>query len=149
MTKVTVGSASTGTVPPEVSAASQAQANTGSVTGVYIEPVTLKNLDSDSVALVDAATIDLTGPKHTLATANGRTFTNSFVGDFIVLDITLGATSATFTFPAGYKCLVEGQDTTTATNTLAITGVVSGDVISVGILKNGASYKVASRNFGQ
>jgi hypothetical protein len=103
--------------------------------------------DTPTVALVDGATIDLTGSKHTLATALGRTFTNSFTGDFIEIDITLSATSATFTFPVGYLCSFAG--TASGDNTLVITGATSGDIISVAIKKNGSQYLVAAANFGQ
>ena len=130
-----------------VNPASQAQTNAGSATSVYIDPKRLNDLDTDSVALVDAATIDLTGPKHTLATAMGRTFTNSFTGDFIQITIILSATSATFTFPSGWLCYIAGA--ATGDNTLAITGGTSGDRIEVAISKNGSYYSVAAANFGQ
>jgi hypothetical protein len=130
-----------------VNPASQAQTNAGSATSVYIDPKRLNDLDTDSVALNDGATIDLTGPKHTLATALGRTFTNSFTGDFIEIDITLSATSATFTFPAGYLCSFAG--TASGDNTLVVTGATSGDIISVAIKKNGSQYLVAAANFRQ
>lgn len=128
-------------------AATQNEANAGTSTSAFISPATLKNLDTDSVSLVDGATIDLTGSKHTLATALGRTFTNSFTGDFIEIDITLSATSATFTFPSGYLCSFAG--TASGDNTLAVTGATSGDLISVAIKKNGSQYLVAAANFGQ
>jgi hypothetical protein len=114
------------------------------VTVTISEPT---SLDATSSALVDGATIDLTGSKHTLATALGRTFTVSFTGDFIEIDITLSATSATFTFPAGYLCSFAG--TASGDNTLVITGATSGDLISVAIKKNGSQYLVAAANFGQ
>jgi hypothetical protein len=127
-------------------AASQNEMNAGEVASKFATPKTLNDLDTDSVALVDGATIDLTGPKHTLATATGRTFTNSFTGDFIEIDITLSATSATFTFPAGYLCSFAG--TASGDNTLPVTAT-SGDLISVAIKKNGSQYLVAAANFGQ
>ena len=127
--------------------ATQTEVNTGNETSKYVSPSTLKNKDGDSVALTDAATIDLTSDKHTLTTALGRAFTNSFVGDFIVIRITLNATSATFTFPAGYLCAFAG--TASGDNTLPITGATSGDRIDVAILKIGSSYSVAAINMGQ
>lgn len=128
-------------------AATQSEVDAGTVTNKYVSPSTLNDLDTDSVALVDGATIDLTGPKHTLTTALGRTFTNSHIGDFIVINITLSATSATFTFPAGYLCSFAG--TASGDNTLAVTGATSGDIISVGIIKVGSQYLVSALNFGQ
>lgn len=128
-------------------AASQSETNAGTATGVYVSPATLNDLDNDVVALVDGATIDLTGPKHTLATATGRTFTISHAGDVIVLEITLSATSATFTFPATALCSYGG--TASGDNTLPVTGATSGDLISIAILKVGSNYRVAAVNFGQ
>ena len=76
-------------VIPSGDEASQSQVNTGTATGVYVSPSTLQDKDDTEVALVDGATIDITGPKHTLATATGRTFTNSHTGDNGVIEITL------------------------------------------------------------
>ena len=147
MTRVSVGNSVVNKITKIVNPASQAQVNTGTATGVYVEPKTLNDRDTDAVALTDAATIDLTSDKHTLSTATGRTFTNSFIGDFIVLNITLSATSATFTFPIGYLCSFAGI--ASGDNTLVIIGATSGDLISVGILKNGSQYLVAAQNYGQ
>lgn len=71
MTIVTVGNRGTTTVKRAPYAASQAQVDAGTVTNKYVSPKTLNDLDTDSSALTDAATIDLTGPKHTLTTASG------------------------------------------------------------------------------
>jgi hypothetical protein len=130
-----------------VSAASQAEVNTGTETAKYVSPATLQDKDDTAVALVDGATIDITGPKHTLSTALGRTFTISHAGDDIVLVITLSATSATFTFPAAALCVADG--TASGDNTLVITGATSGDKHVVAIIKVGSSYYVASKNVGQ
>ena len=134
-------------VIPAGSEASQSQVNTGTATGVYVSPSTLQDRDDTAVALVDGATIDITGPKHTLATATGRTFTISHAGDDIVLIITLSATSGTFTFPATALCVADG--TASGDNTLVITGATSGDKHLVAIIKVGSSYFVASKNVGQ
>lgn len=133
--------------PSSTSAATQSEVNAGTETAKYISPATLQDRDDTSVALTDAATIDITGPKHTLATATGRTFTISHAGDDIVLVITLSVTSATFTFPATALCVADG--TASGDNTLVITGGVSGDKHVVAIIKVGSSYHVASKNFGQ
>ena len=134
-------------VIPSGDEASQSQVNTGTATGVYVSPSTLQDKDDMVVALVDGATIDITGPKHTLATALGRTFTISHAGDDIVLVITLSATSATFTFPAAALCVADG--TASGDNTLVITGATSGDKHVVAIIKVGSAYYVASKNVGQ
>lgn len=150
MTRVTVG-----TQRPSVqtdnrgaaSASTQAQVNAGASTTTYVSPSTLQDKDDDAVVLTDGATIAITGPKHTLATATGRTFTISHAGDDIVLIITLSATSATFTFPAAALCVADG--TASGDNTLVITGATSGDKHVVAIIKVGSSYFVASKNCGQ
>lgn len=150
MTRVTVGS-----LRPSVqtsnrgtaSEASQEQMNTGTAQGVYASPKTIQDKDDTAVALTDAATIDITGPKHTLSTATGRTFTISHAGDCIIIDVTLSATSATFTFPAASLCTYAG--TASGDNTLAVTGATSGDHIMIGIIKVGSNYRVTGVNFGQ
>ena len=135
------------TTTPVITAATQSEVNTGTATGVYVSPSTLQDRDDTAVALTDAATIDITGPKHTLSTSTGRTFTISHAGDDIVLVITLSATSATFTFPAAALCVADG--TASGDNTLVITGATSGDKHLVAIIKVGSSYFVASKNVGQ
>ena len=94
-------------VIPSGAAATQSEVNTGTATSVYVSPSTLQDRDDTAVALTDAATIDITGPKHTLSCSLGRTFTISHAGDDIVLVITLSATSATFTFPAAFLRLLQ------------------------------------------
>lgn len=150
MTRVTVGS-----LRPSVqtsnrgtaSEATQEQMNTGTAQGVYASPKTVQDKDDTAVDLVDGATIDITGPKHTLATATGRTFTISHAGDDIMLWITLNATSATFTFPASALCRADGLSS--GDNTLIITGATSGDKHAVAIIKVGSEYLVASANMKQ
>ena len=129
------------------SEASQSQVNTGTATGVYVSPSTLQDRDDDVLALVDGATIDITGPKHTLSTSTGRTFTISHTGDCIIIDVTLSATSATFTFPDTALCVFAG--TASGDNTLAVTGATSGVHIMIGIIKSGSNYRVTGVNFGQ
>lgn len=127
-------------------AASQAQVNAGTATGVYVSPSTLQDKDDTAVALTDGATIDITGPKHTLSTATGRTFTISHAGDYGVIEITQNSTSATHTFPAAWKCWAEGV--ASGTNTLGISGT-SGDVYVLAWVKVGSNYYVASKNSDQ
>ena len=147
MTRVTVRtrnpSVQTENPGSSVSPASQSEVNTGTETGKYVSPATLQDKDDTAVALTDAATIDITGPKHTLTTANGRTFTKSFLGDNGVIEITLNATSATFTFPAAWKGISEGQSS--GTNTVGLSGT-SGDLYVLAWIKIGSNYTVAAKN---
>lgn len=126
-----------------VSAATQSEVNTGTETAKYVSPATLQHRDDTAVVLTDAATIDLTGPKHTLSTATGRTFTISHAGDNGVIEITLNAAIATFTFPAAWKCWAEG--TASGDNTLSVSGT-SGDKYVMSWIKIGSNYYVASKN---
>lgn len=106
-----------------------------------------QNLLNSATALVDAASMALTAIKHTLASsAATRTFTISYTGDDITLEVTLSATTATYTFPAGSLCVSEGV--ASGDNTLPLAGV-SGDKYIVAIKKIGSAYYVACKNFGQ
>lgn len=99
-----------------------------------------------AVVLTDGATIDLTAIKHTLATALGRTFTISYTGDDITIEITLSATNAIMTFPAAALCISEGV--ATGDNTLLMSGA-SGDKYIIAIKKVGSAYYVICKNFKQ
>ncbi len=135
------------TVTEGPTVATQAQVNTGTVTSKYVSPSTLQDKDDTAVALVDSSSMDLTGPKHTLASSSAtRTFTISHLGDEIVLEVTLSATSATYTFPVTALCVSEGV--ASGNNTLGLSGT-SGDKYVIGIIKVGSNYWVASKNFGQ
>jgi hypothetical protein len=106
-----------------------------------------QNLVNTEVALVDAASMDLTAIKHTLSSSSAtRTFTISYTGDDITLVVTLSAVSATYTFPATSLCVSEGV--ASGDNTLALAGS-SGDKYIIGIKKIGSAYYVVSKNFGQ
>jgi hypothetical protein len=97
------------------------------------------------IALVDASTMDITGIKHTLSTSSAsRTFTISYTGDSIVIEVTLNAASSTFTFPATALCVSEG--TSSGNNTLSLSGS-SGDKYILSIQKVGTKYYVVSKNF--
>ena len=147
MTRVTVRtrnpSVQTENPGSSVSAATQSEVNAGTATSVYVSPATLQDRDDTAVALTDAATIDITGPKHTLTTANGRTFTISFLGDGGLIEITLNAASATFTFPSGWKGISESQSS--GNNTVSLSGT-SGDVYLLVWIKVGSNYTVAAKN---
>lgn len=106
-----------------------------------------QNLLNEATALVDAATIDLTAIKHTLASSSAtRTFTISYTGDDITLEVTLSNTAANYTFPATSLCVSEGI--ASGDNILALTGV-SGDKYAIAIKKIGSAYYVVAKNFGQ
>lgn len=116
-------------------------------TELYAADVLKVDKVNTATALVDGATMDLTATKHTLASSSAtRTFTISYTGDDITLEVTLSATSATYTFPATSLCVSEG--TASGNNTLALSGV-SGDKYLIAIKKIGSAYYVVSKNFGQ
>lgn len=128
-------------------------ASFASLTGVPVDNTALATalslkqaLLNAATALVDGATIDLTAIKHTLSTAASRTFTISYTGDDITLEVTLTATSATQTFPSGSLCVSEG--TASGDNLLTMAGV-SGDKYIIAIKKIGSAYYVVCKNFGQ
>jgi len=123
--------------------ATQSEVNTGTETAKYVSPATLQDKDDTAVALVDGATIDITGPKHTLSTATGRTFTISHTGDEGVIEITLNAASATFTFPAAWMGISEGQ--AMGDNTVDLAGT-SGDIYVLAWIKIGSNYTIAAKN---
>lgn len=99
-------------------------------------------------ALTDGASIDITGAKHTLTTDEATiTFSQSFTGDFTNIDVTFNTTAATWTFPAGSLCVIEGSASGNNTATVA---AVSGDKIVISIWFVAAStYRVVIKNFGQ
>lgn len=106
-----------------------------------------QTLINAAVALVDGASMALTAIKHTLASSSAtRTFTISYTGDDITLEVTLSAASSTYTFPAGSLCVSEGV--ASGDNTLPLAGS-SGDKYIIAIKKIGSAYYVACKNFGQ
>lgn len=149
MTRVTVGTRNPSVQTDargRASEATQEQMNAGTAQGVYASPKTVQDKDDTAVALVDGATIDITGPKHTLSTATGRTFIISHAGDNGVIEITLNAASATMTFPTAWKCWAEGV--ASGNNTLGLSGT-SGNVYVLAWIKVGSNYYVASKNSNQ
>lgn len=135
---------------PIINASGGGSGTVESVTGDGVDntdpanPV-ITNIHS-ATALTDAASIDLTAIKHTLTTSSSRTFTISYTGDDITMEVTLNATSATQTFPAGSLCVSEGI--ATGDNTCPMAGV-SGDKYMFAIKKIGSAYYVVCKNFGQ
>lgn len=106
-----------------------------------------QDLVNAAVAITDAASMDLTAIKHTLTTSSAtRTFTISYTGDDISLEITLNATASTLTFPATSLCVSEGV--ATGDNTCPLAGA-SGDIYMIAIKKIGSNYRVVCKNFGQ
>lgn len=100
-----------------------------------------------AVVLTDAASMDLTAIKHTLASSSAtRTFTISYTGDDITLVVTLSNTGAVYTFPATALCVSDGV--ASGDNTLTLAGI-SGDKYVIGIKKVGSAFYVVSKNFGQ
>lgn len=107
----------------------------------------LQKLINAATALTDAASMDLTAIKHTLATSSAaRTFTISYTGDDITLEITLNATGSVLTFPATSLCVSDGA--LSGDNTCTLAGI-SGDKYIIAIKKIGSAYYVISKNFGQ
>lgn len=104
-------------------------------------------VSNSAVALTDASTIDLSSTKQTLSSSSAtRTFTISYEGDDITLEVILANTAATYTFPATALCVSEGV--ASGDNLLALSGV-SGDRYIIGIKKIGDNYYVIGKNFGQ
>lgn len=102
---------------------------------------------SPTIALVDAATMDISAQKQTLTSSSAtRTFTISYSGDDITLEVSLNTTDAVYTFPSTALCVSEGI--ASGDNTCTLSGV-SGDKYVIGIKKIGSNYYVAAKNFGQ
>jgi hypothetical protein len=143
---VTVPDAST-TVKGIAELLTQAEINTGTDSTRIVTAALLKALNWDVAVLTDASSIDITGPKHTLSSSSStRTFTISYAGDFSIIELTLSATSATYTFPATALCVSDGF--ATGDNTCPLAGV-SGDKYSISIAKIGSNYQVFCKNMGQ
>ena len=106
-----------------------------------------KNISDTASALTSGSSIAITGLKHTLSTAlTAITFTISYIGDEIKLDVILNTTGAIFTFPATALCISEGI--ASGDNNLTLAGA-SGDLYRIGIEKTASGYVVAGKNFGQ
>jgi hypothetical protein len=126
----------------------------GDITGTLSDQTDLQaaldaklSLVNAATALIDAASMDLTTSKHTLTTSSAtRTFTISYTGDDITLELTLSAVGSVLTFPATSLCVSEGL--ASGDNTCTLSGV-SGDKYIIAIKKIGSNYYVASKNFGQ
>lgn len=104
-------------------------------------------IETSASVLIDVASIALSQSKSTLTTASAtRTFTISYTGDDITIEVTLNTTASVFTFPVTSLCVSEG--TASGDNTLSLSGV-SGDKYIIGIKKVGSAYYVVSKNFGQ
>jgi hypothetical protein len=105
------------------------------------------NINNPLVELTNGAIMDLTATKQTLVTSSAtRTFTISYMGDDITLEVILDTTSSTFTFPSNSLCVSEGVSS--GNNILSLSGV-SGDHYIIGIKNINGRYYIVSKNFGQ
>jgi hypothetical protein len=108
---------------------------------------TVEEFAGTPTALVDASSMALTNADHTLSTSSAtRTFTISYTGREITIEVTLNAVSSLFTFPATALCVSEGI--ASGDNTCPLAGV-SGDKYLISIKKMGSAYYVACKNWGQ
>lgn len=102
---------------------------------------------SPTIALVDAATMDISAQKQTLTSSSAtRTFTISYSGDDITLEVILNTTDAVYTFPTNSLCKFGSE--ASGDNTLTLTGT-SGDKYIIGIKKVNNTYYVIGANFSQ
>lgn len=109
--------------------------------------LTATGIDYTPNALTDASSMALTHPVHTLTTSSAtRTFTISYTGNDITIELILNTTGSVFTFPASSLCVSEGV--ASGDNTCTLAGV-SGDKYVIAIKKIGSNYYVACKNFGQ
>lgn len=114
---------------------------------LYDEFILKQYLINAATAITDASTMDIAAMKNTLTTSSGtRTFTISYTGDDITLEITLNTTSSVLTFPATALTVSDGA--ASGNNTCTLEGV-SGDKYMIAIKKIGSAYYVVSKNFGQ
>jgi len=114
---------------------------------IYDQLLLKKDVANTAIALSDSATINLTNTKHTLTSSSPtRTFTISYIGDDITIELILNTTSAIYTFPITSLCISEGI--ASGDNTASLIGA-SGDKYILSIKKIGANYYIACKNFGQ
>lgn len=102
---------------------------------------------SNVASLTDAASVDISAAKSTLtSSAATRTFTVSYLGDDITIEVILNTTSATYTFPSNSLGVSEG--TASGDNTVSLSGT-SGDHYIIGVKNINGTYYVVAKNFGQ
>src|SRR5690348_9765039 len=123
----------------------------GNITGNIADQLDLEadfsKKTNDTTVLVDAGTIDLAETKNILTSSSGAiTFTVSYLGDDVTLEVILNTTTANYTFPAGSLTVSEGS--ASGDNILALAGS-SGDHYLIAIKKINGNYRVVSKNFGQ
>jgi hypothetical protein len=134
--------------PHSTTAAQVGAYTTGSTDTLLAAKQSLVNAAS---ALSDGAAITLSSIKHTLSTTQATiTFTDTYTGDFLSVEVTFNTTEATWTFPTGSKTVYinEAGTATTSTTTIVIAGATSGDklVLSRGLW--GSAYYYVVKNFG-
>lgn len=144
------------TVKGIIEIATQAETNTGTDDVRALTPLKLTNatpvtnkqlLVNAAGALTDGATVTISLIKHTLTSVEGGiTFTISYTGDQTWTKIILNAASATWTFPSGALCVVEGV--ATGNNIAPVTGI-SGDTFLVNTVLFGSIHIVFVKNCGQ
>jgi hypothetical protein len=100
---------------------------------------------NSAVALTDGSAIALTATRHTLTSDEAEiTFTSSYTGDDITIELTLNTTETEWTFPSGSLCVSEGVSS--GSNVLSLVGV-SGDEYVVSLKKRSAGgYYVVAKN---
>lgn len=141
-----VGSAST-TAEGIIELLTQGEMNNGTDALRAATAETVKNRDGAVTALTPGSSVAISSDKCTLATSAATvTFSITHTGDDMQVNVTLSATSATYTFPSGSLCVVNGI--ASGDNTAGITGV-SGDLHVICIRKMGSTYQVVIKNFGQ
>jgi|SRR5690606_10566904 len=98
-----------------------------------------------AVALTDGSAIALTATRHTLTSDEAEiTFTSSYTGDDITIELTLNTTETEWTFPSGSLCVSDGVSS--GSNVLTLVGV-SGDEYVVSLKKRSAGgYYVVAKN---
>lgn len=103
--------------------------------------------DIISVSLTDATIVNLGSTNQTLtSSAATRTFTVSYLGDDMTLEVILNTTDATYTFPS--NSLVVSEGVASGDNTLVLSGT-PGDHYIIGIKNINGTYYVVAKNFGQ
>lgn len=144
------GSSLTFGSPP---AASVANTGTGNISSTNVQSA-INELDGEKVAIInsataitDASTMDITAKKNTLTTSSAtRTFTISYTGDDITVQLTLNTTTCTLTFPGTTLCVSDGIES--GDNNMYLSGT-SGDKYIIAIKKIGSNYFAVCKNFGQ
>lgn len=107
----------------------------------------VSSINFPTATLPNTSTIDIASNKNRLTSASStRTFTISYSGDDVTIEVILNTSSATYTFPSNSLCVSEGI--ASGDNTLSLSGV-TGDRYIIGIKSINNTYYVVGKNFGQ